>query len=125
MTYEEAIPCRNCGKARKSSYYMFDGYQQEPPTFVIECDCGIKFEGKDKDDLIKRWNKWNAEVTSVNGADLPADGLNLTVSSILQNVCSEFCDKYCKYPDQYGEDDADQERMWSERCETCPIRFLI
>ena len=45
-----------------------------------------------------------------------------TVHNILVEVIEEMCDKYCKYPDSYDEDD---DMMYDERCNNCPLNKLI
>lgn len=46
-----------------------------------------------------------------------------TVSKIIEDVVESICDNYCKYPEQYAE--ADEEKMYEERCDKCPLNKLI
>lgn len=46
------------------------------------------------------------------------------VRIIIEQACAEFCDKYCKYPEQW-----DAEKEWMELCESsicenCPMMRL-
>ena len=45
-----------------------------------------------------------------------------TLYNILNSVIEEMCDKYCKYPESYDEDD---DKLYEERCDNCPLNRLI
>ena len=45
-----------------------------------------------------------------------------TVYNIINSVVEEMCDKYCKYPDIYDEDD---DKLYDEQCNNCPLNRLI
>ena len=40
-----------------------------------------------------------------------------SICEIFEEIKETMCDKYCKYPEQY----ADDESMWEEQCENCPM----
>lgn len=44
-----------------------------------------------------------------------------TVSDILNDVCSAFCNEYCKWPGQYTED---QEEELYKHCNECPLNRI-
>ena len=44
-----------------------------------------------------------------------------SVSEIIENVKTEMCDEYCKYPYQFSEDE--QDALYAI-CETCPLERL-
>lgn len=48
-----------------------------------------------------------------------------SVIQIIENVCEDICNNYCKYPDQWNpEDHAGQDLTESEICEKCPLNRL-
>lgn len=44
-----------------------------------------------------------------------------TITTLLNDMAADFCDNYCKYPEQYDED---HEEELYKHCETCPINIL-
>ena len=46
----------------------------------------------------------------------------ITLSDIIETVTIEICDKYCKYPGEYGEEGFDQ--LIDEQCSNCPLNHL-
>ena len=44
----------------------------------------------------------------------------------MEELKSNICDNYCKYPEQYqvNEDDLGYEAMWEEVCKNCPLSDL-
>lgn len=44
-----------------------------------------------------------------------------TVADLLNRMAADFCDNYCKFPEQYGED---QEEQLYKHCENCPLNLL-
>lgn len=54
-----------------------------------------------------------------------------TAREIMEEVCSDVCDNYCKYPIIYKPthietvDDDYMQRMFQERCKHCPLKRLI
>lgn len=46
----------------------------------------------------------------------------LTISDITEAVAMEMCEKYCRFPYEYKEDDYDQ--MIDEWCSNCPLNQL-
>ena len=48
-----------------------------------------------------------------------------TVSQIIEEVKTEICDKYCRYPTMYDMDDEDQYNEMIEKvCSNCPLDRL-
>lgn len=45
----------------------------------------------------------------------------VTVSSILEEVINDMCDKYCKYPEQFTGDEEDE---LYKICDSCPLNKL-
>lgn len=45
-----------------------------------------------------------------------------TITEELHKIAEEMFDKYCKYPLLY--DAGDEERLFSERCDKCPLMQL-
>lgn len=41
---------------------------------------------------------------------------------MIENVCEEICNFYCKYPEQYGADE--HEDLLEEKCNSCPLERL-
>lgn len=47
------------------------------------------------------------------------------VTDIIESVCNEMCNKYCKYPDTYKpEEHGGLELQDSEICAECPLNRL-
>lgn len=51
------------------------------------------------------------------------DMADMTVSKILEEVIDSMCDKYCKYPEQYKDDNEDD--LYAKHCDKCPLNKLI
>ena len=50
----------------------------------------------------------------------------MNVAQILENVCTDICNDYCKYPHIYKpEEHDDVELCDSEICNNCPLSKLI
>lgn len=47
----------------------------------------------------------------------------MTVSKILEEVINSMCDEYCKYPEQYKDDNEDD--LYTKRCDKYPLNKLI
>lgn len=52
-----------------------------------------------------------------------------SVNEIIEEVKTEICDNYCKYPDIYDTrkdsgEDYDYDRMFGEKCDRCPLNRL-
>ena len=47
-----------------------------------------------------------------------------TVTEQIQDIVSEFCDKYCKYPEQWDEEKEGVQLSESEICKNCPLTRL-
>lgn len=45
------------------------------------------------------------------------NGLKITDSQQLEEIATEICDKYCKYPEKYR----NEEKMFGEACDQCPL----
>ena len=53
----------------------------------------------------------------------------LTIQNQLEQIASEICDRYCKWPDQYFQtnenEDIRTEKLVEEKCMMCPlVQFL-
>lgn len=44
----------------------------------------------------------------------------LTIGSIGEYVAEQICNNYCKFPNQYE----DEEKLFSERCDSCPLNLI-
>jgi hypothetical protein len=44
------------------------------------------------------------------------------VVDIIRKVVEEMCDKHCKFPEQYSEED--EEKLYEEHCNNCPLNKL-
>lgn len=47
------------------------------------------------------------------------------INDILEDMVKEFCDHYCKYPEQWDEEKEGMELCESEICENCPCNKLF
>jgi len=47
-----------------------------------------------------------------------------TITQQLEEILSEFCDKYCKYPEQWDEEKEGCELVDSEICKNCPLNRI-
>ena len=47
-----------------------------------------------------------------------------TISEQLEQIASEICDKYCRYPEIWDEE-ADGELCDSEICKNCPLTVRL
>ena len=43
----------------------------------------------------------------------------------LEEIAGKICDKYCKFPEAYGNREDDNQRMIEERCDKCPLNRLV
>lgn len=54
---------------------------------------------------------------------------NKTISRMLEEIGEEFCDKYCKYPEEflknYDDPDEAHEVMIEDWCPNCPVQRLV
>lgn len=48
-------------------------------------------------------------------------GIINDIESKLEEVKQEMCDRYCKWPAEYGDRDDD---LWKEKCDHCPLSKL-
>lgn len=48
-------------------------------------------------------------------------GLIDKLDSEVEKIKEEMCDKYCKWPAEYGDCDDD---LWKEKCDSCPMSRL-
>ncbi len=49
-----------------------------------------------------------------------------TVTSLIEEVATEFCEHYCKWPENYkAEEHEGVELFDSEICDKCPLNKLI
>lgn len=48
-------------------------------------------------------------------------GIIESLETEIENVKEEMCDKYCKWPAEYGDCDDD---LWKEKCDSCPMSRL-
>ena len=51
-----------------------------------------------------------------------SDDRDMTASDIIEEVKTQICDDYCKYPDAYGPARFDD--LIAEKCEDCPLGRL-
>lgn len=49
---------------------------------------------------------------------------NKTVCDILNTVAAQVCDDLCKWPEKYRDGDDEQEELYAEHCNSCPLRML-
>jgi hypothetical protein len=51
---------------------------------------------------------------------------NLTMAEITEEIKTQICDHYCKYPEQYKveNDDINFDKMIEERCNDCILNLL-
>ena len=47
-----------------------------------------------------------------------------TIPQILEDIASEICDNYCKYPGTWDEEKEGCELCMSEVCKNCPLNRL-
>ncbi len=47
-----------------------------------------------------------------------------TVAEIIEEVCDEICDRYCKWPSIYENENADEDKLYEEQCDRCPLMRL-
>lgn len=47
-----------------------------------------------------------------------------TVSEILEEVKNVMCSNYCKWPDQWDEEEEEMELFDSYQCKNCPLNRL-
>ena len=45
-----------------------------------------------------------------------------SVVNVIEEVMNEVCDKYCKFPEQYT--DEDEEKLYEKHCNNCPLNKL-
>ena len=50
---------------------------------------------------------------------------NISCAKIMEDVVTKICDEYCKYPEQWDEEEAGMELRESEICKHCPLSRLI
>lgn len=49
---------------------------------------------------------------------------NKSISIMLEEIASEICNHYCKYPDQWDAEEKGMDLCESEICENCPLNRL-
>lgn len=47
-----------------------------------------------------------------------------TVAEIIEEVCDEICNRYCMWPSAYESENADEETLYDEQCNHCPLMRL-
>ena len=47
-------------------------------------------------------------------------GGGATVTGLLQETADDFCDNYCKFPNQYD----DEEELMARHCDQCPLNKI-
>lgn len=47
-----------------------------------------------------------------------------SVTQIIEDVCNDICDHYCKYPEMYGIEDLYQDMLYEEHCNGCALNRL-
>lgn len=62
----------------------------------------------------------NKELERKAGKELDVPDKPQTIAQIVEVVCEEICDHYCKWPDQYKDEDA----LIEEKCNDCPLNRL-
>lgn len=58
-------------------------------------------------------------MTGVN--EMPEQREEKTVLEIMEDAASEFCEDYCRFPFMVE----DEEELYSEHCDKCPINKLF
>ena len=48
-----------------------------------------------------------------------------SIPQLLEEVANSFCDKYCKWPEQWDEEKEGCELCESEICQNCPLNRLV
>lgn len=48
-----------------------------------------------------------------------------SVTTLIEHVVEEMCDKYCKYPEQWDEEAEGVELSESDICKNCPLNRLV
>lgn len=91
--------------------------------------------------MIKEFKKWLDEEikdTELNPDRILTPGRLFESKRIRQKYCEEdirhrnrieeiitqICNHYCKFPEAYGDKPVDQKRMEEERCDNCPLKEL-
>lgn len=46
-----------------------------------------------------------------------------SIARILEEVCNQMCDKYCKYPGMYSNEE--WEDVFEDICDKCPLMRLV
>ena len=46
-----------------------------------------------------------------------------SIARMLEEVCNQMCDKYCKYPGMYSREE--WEDVFEDICDKCPLMRLI
>lgn len=48
-----------------------------------------------------------------------------TVVDLLDHMAVTFCNKYCKWPDEYKTEDGDEDNgLYEQHCNKCPLNLL-
>lgn len=48
-----------------------------------------------------------------------------TIMGLLSKMAADFCDNYCKWPEQYQAEDGEEDgKLYEERCVNCPLNIL-
>ena len=51
--------------------------------------------------------------------------MDKVIDTDLEDIAGKICDKYCKFPEAYGDREDDNQRMIEERCNNCPVNRLV
>ena len=67
----------------------------------------------------------NQEMRMAIYAKKAAEAQGKSIASILEEIANDFCDNYCKWPDQWDEEVEGYELCMSEICAGCPMNRLV
>lgn len=52
-----------------------------------------------------------------------------TVMQTIEEVVGKMCNEYCKFPEEYiskySDEDERDDKLYTDRCENCPLNKLI
>lgn len=52
-------------------------------------------------------------------------GMKESIEEQIEKACERICDEICKWPEYYEQMGLDNDRMYEEKCEHCPLNMLI
>ena len=59
------------------------------------------------------------------GAVMATGKSNRSVTGLLDDIAAQICNSYCKWPDQYKDENGEEtDALYDEKCSDCPLKLI-